>query len=162
MRAVVVLAVLANAAKVARGDDRFPGPVDVHASDVEIDARTREAVLKGDVRVDAPPFHLRSDELRLRRSWRGAIDVEGAGRLTFCPCLGSPLAVRFEEATVAPPGDLILRSPSLEILGAPVLWLPYFWLRSPEKLGLLPPDLGLPRCRWDVPRRWDPRPAPSR
>jgi hypothetical protein len=117
------------------------GPVDVHASDVEIDARTREAVLKGDVRVDDPPFHLRSDELRLRRTARGALDVEGDGRLTFCPCLGSPLAIRFREATVAPPGDLILRSPSLEIFGAPVLWLPYFWLRSPEKLGLLPPDV---------------------
>jgi hypothetical protein len=145
---------LALSAKVGRGDDRVTGfdgesaqraarssPVDVHASDVEIDARTREAVLKGDVRVDAPPFHLRSDELRLRRTSRGAIDVEGAGRLTFCPCLGAPLAVRFEEATVAPPGDLILRSPSLEILGAPVLWLPYFWLRAPEKPGLLPPDV---------------------
>jgi hypothetical protein len=142
-------------AEVGYGDDRVtalagappagatsgPAPFDVHASDVEIDARTREAVLKGDVRVDAPPFHLRSDELRLRRTWRGAIDVEGTGRLTFCPCLGAPLAVRFEEATVAPPGDLILRSPSLEIFGAPVLWLPYFWLRAPEKPGLLPPDV---------------------
>ncbi len=115
--------------------------MDVHARDVEIDARTREAILKGDVRVDAPPFHLSSDELRVRRTWRGAVDVEGAGRLTFCPCLGSPFAVRFAEATVAPPGDLILRSPSLEVFGAPVFWLPYFWLRAPEKPGLLPPDV---------------------
>ncbi len=115
--------------------------MDIHASDVEIDARTREAVLRGDVRVDAPPFHLRSDELRLRRTSRGAVDVEGTGWLRFCPCLGSPLAIRFEEATVAPPGDLILRSPSLEVFGAPVLWLPYFWLRAPEKAGLLPPDV---------------------
>jgi hypothetical protein len=141
-------------AVVGRGEDRVGGPegasalsaarsapVDIHASDVEIDARTREAVLRGDVRVDAPPFHLRSEELRLRRTSRGAVEVEGVGRLTFCPCLGSPLAVRFQEATVAPPGDLILRSPSLEIAGAPVLWLPYFWLRAPEKPGLLPPDV---------------------
>jgi hypothetical protein len=140
-------------AKVGRADDRSPPDgasalratrsplVDVHASDVEIDARTREVVLKGDVRVDAPPFHLTSDELRVRRTARGAVEVEGAGRLRFCPCLGSPLAVRFEEATVAPPGDLILRSPSLEVLGAPVLWLPYFWLRAPEKPGFLPPDV---------------------
>jgi hypothetical protein len=139
--AVAVVGARALLADGARADDRFPGPVDIHASDVEIDARTREAVLRGDVRVDAPPFHLRSDELRVRRTARGAVDVEGAGRLTFCPCLGSPLAVRFQEATVAPPGDLILRSPTLEVLGAPVLWLPYFWLRSPEKLGLLPPDV---------------------
>ena len=140
-RSARVTLALALVAGVGRGDDRVAGPVDVHASDVEIDARTREAVLKGDVRVDAPPFHLRSEELRLRRTSRGALDVEGSGRLTFCPCLGTPLAVRFEEATVAPPGDLILRSPSLEVLGAPVLWLPYFWLRSPEKPGLLPPDI---------------------
>ncbi|MGO8994281.1 MAG: hypothetical protein ACLQVI_13210 [Polyangiaceae bacterium] len=140
-RLAVAFALVARAAKGAGGDDRFAEPVQVHASDVEIDARTREAVLKGDVRVDAPPFHLRSDELRVLRTARGAVEVDGSGRLTFCPCLGAPLAVRFEGATVAPPGDLILKSPSLEVLGAPVLWLPYFWLRAPEKPGILPPDV---------------------
>jgi hypothetical protein len=127
-------------AEAARSAERS-GPVALHASDVEIDARTREAILKGDVRVDAPPFHLHADELRVRRDARGAVDVEGTGRLAFCPCLGTPLAVRFAQATIAPPGDLILRSPSLEILGAPVFWLPYFWLRGPEKPGVLPPDV---------------------
>jgi hypothetical protein len=114
---------------------------DVHANEVDLDARTREMLLRGDVRVDAPPFHLRSDALRVRRDWRGALDVDGKGKVAFCPCLGSPLAVRFDGAIVAPPGDLILRSPSLEVMGAPVMWLPYFWLRSPGKPGLLPPEI---------------------
>ena len=114
---------------------------DVHANEVDLDARTREMLLRGDVRVDASPFHLRSDALRVHRDSRGALDVEGKGRLAFCPCLGSPLAVRFDGATVAPPGDLILRSPTLEVMGAPVLWAPVFWLRSPGKPGLLPPEI---------------------
>ncbi len=114
---------------------------EVHANDVVIDARTREAVLEGDVRIDAAPFFLRSDELRVRRDARGALVVDGDGRVAFCPCLGAPLAVGFSGATVAPPGDVLLRSPTLQVMGAPVLWLPYFWLRSPAKAGLLPPDI---------------------
>jgi len=108
---------------------------------VEIDPRTREVQLTGDVRVDSPPFHLTSDALHVRRDARGAVDVDGVGRLAFCPCLGTPLAVRFEGALVAPPGDLILRSPTLQLAGVPILWLPYFWLRSPAKAGLLPPEV---------------------
>ena len=119
----------------------LPGELDVHASDVELDPRTRELLLRGDVRVDSSPFYLRADELRVRRTARGAIDVDGDGRVAFCPCLGAPLAVRFSEATLAPPADLFLRSPRLEVFGAPVLWLPHFWLRTPDKPGLLAPDV---------------------
>ena len=135
-RLALVLGALALTSARARAQ-----PAEVHAGDVELDPRTHELLLKGDVRVDDPPFHLSSDALRVRRDTRGALDVDGDGRLTFCPCLGAPLAVRFQGALVAPPGDLILRSPALELFGLPVLWLPYFWLRSPGRFGLLPPEV---------------------
>ena len=54
---------------------------------------------------------------------------------------GTPLTVEFEKAFVAPPGDLIIKSPTLEFYGVPVMHLPWFWLRSDEKLGVLPPDI---------------------
>ena len=98
-------------------------------------------VLEGDVRVDSPPFHLRSEHVRLRRSGGGPLELEGEGTLGFCPCLGTPLAVTFQGAKIAPPGDLFLERPVLSFFGVPVLWLPAFWLRAPSRPGLLPPDL---------------------
>ena len=61
--------------------------------------------------------------------------------MAFCPCLGTPLRIAFEDATVAPPGDLFLRRPRLQVFGVSVLWLPYFWLRSPGRFGVVPPDV---------------------
>lgn len=116
------------------------GELDVHADEVGVDARLRELDLKGHVRADAPPFHLSADALHLSRSSLGVV-IEGDGRLAFCPCLGTPLTVAFSRATVAPPGDLFLKNARLEIFGLPVLWLPYFWLRAPTRLGLLPPEI---------------------
>ena len=115
-------------------------PLDAHADEVTLDPRLREIELRGNVHVDSEPFHLRSDEVRLRRTSRG-VEVGGKGTLAFCPCLGTPLAIAFDGAIVAPPGDLILRQPRLELYRVPVFWLPYFWLRSPARFGLLPPDI---------------------
>jgi hypothetical protein len=67
--------------------------------------------------------------------------VRGEGRIAFCPCLAQPLAVAFRGATVAPPGDLFIDQPRLEVFHVPVFWLPFFWLRSPGKVGLLAPDI---------------------
>ena len=75
--------------------------LDVRADEVTVDTRMRELELHGHVHADAPPFHLSSDALKLKRSSRGII-VEGDGRLTFCPCLGTPIALGFKGATVAP------------------------------------------------------------
>lgn len=107
---------------------------------MSFDARQRTLELVGNVRVDSPPFHLTSQRIRLTRT-RYGIEVEGKGSLAFCPCLGTPLKVDFDQALVAPPGDLILKNPTLRFYDVPILPLPYFWLRSDEKLGLLPPDL---------------------
>jgi hypothetical protein len=116
------------------------GLLRTRAETVSFDAKTRSLELVGDVHVDAPPFHLRADRITLTRTKLG-IDVVGQGRVAFCPCLGTPLTIEFSEAIVAPPGDLILRSPKLEIYDVPVLWLPWFWLRSDDRMGVLPPDI---------------------
>jgi hypothetical protein len=117
-----------------------PVPVAFGADQLRFDPTSQEFDVSGNVRVDEPPFHLSSDALRLRRVPIGA-EVEGHGKLEFCPCLGTPLAVRFSGATVAPPHDVILRDPVLEVFGVPLAWAPVFWLRSPGRPGLLAPDV---------------------
>jgi hypothetical protein len=116
------------------------GNLRTRAEEVSFDARQRTLELIGNVRVDSPPFHLTSQRIRLTRT-RYGIEIDGKGSLAFCPCLGTPLKVDFDEAIVAPPGDLILKNPTLRFYDVPILPLPYFWLRSEEKLGLLPPDV---------------------
>jgi hypothetical protein len=116
------------------------GLVRTRAESVAFDAKERSLELSGNVRVDAPPFHLRSQHVKLARTKYG-IEADGNGKLAFCPCLGTPVTIEFSKAIVAPPGELILKDPKLEIYGVPVAYLPWFWLRSDEKVGVLPPDL---------------------
>ncbi len=115
-------------------------PVDFGADEVRFDVRERALQVTGHVHVDEPPFHLTSEALRLRRVPIG-VELDGQGQVAFCPCLGTPLAVRFRDATVAPPHDLVLRDPVLEVFGVPVAWAPVFWLRSPGRVGVLPPEI---------------------
>ena len=116
------------------------GLVRTRAETVSFDAKARSIELSGDVRVDSPPFHLRSQRIKLTRT-RWGIEADGKGKLAFCPCLGTPVTIEFDKAIVAPPGELILKNPKLEIYGVPVMYLPWFWMRSDEKVGLLPPDI---------------------
>lgn len=134
--------VLAHERAEAQGAPPSPAPLPVAfgADEVALDARSQALDAKGHVHVDEPPFHFDSDELRLKRV-RVGVELDGKGRLEFCPCLGTPLAVRFDGATLAPPHDVILRDPVLEVFGVPVAWAPLFWLRSPGRFGLLPPDV---------------------
>ncbi len=143
-RAIVAMAVAISAALEDRPASSQPEadpttlPVAFGADELHVEADSLDAT--GHVRVDEPPFHLTSDALKLRRVAIGA-QLDGDGKVAFCPCLGEPLAVRFTGATVAPPHDLILRNPVLEVFGVPLAWAPVFWLRSPGRIGLLPPDL---------------------
>ena len=116
------------------------GNLRTRAEEVSFDSRLRTLELSGNVRVDARPFHLRSERIKLTRTRLG-IEIVGKGSLAFCPCLGTPLTIDFDEVLVAPPGDLILTHPTLRLYSVPILPLPYFWLRSEEKPGVLPPDL---------------------
>ncbi|HEY6461797.1 MAG TPA: hypothetical protein VIY73_16645, partial [Polyangiaceae bacterium] len=117
-----------------------PPPVAFGADEVRFDARAQALEITGHVHVDEPPFHLASDALALRRVPIGA-ELAGTGTLAFCPCLGTPLAVHFTGATVAPPHDVILRNPVLEVFGVPIAWAPVFWLRDGSRFGVLPPDV---------------------
>jgi hypothetical protein len=130
----------AQAPPDAGPDAAPPLPVGFGADELQLDTRTQAVQAAGNVRVDEPPFHLTSDALTLHRVPIGVF-LEGEGRVAFCPCLGEPLAVRFKGATLAPPHDLILKDPVLEVFGIPIAWAPVFWLRSPGRIGLLPPDL---------------------
>jgi hypothetical protein len=115
--------------------------LDVKADEVDVDVKMRELELRGHVMAQVPPFFfLSADRLHLTRSGRG-VEVDGNGKLRFCPCLGTPLAIRFSGGTAAPPGDLVIKSPVLEVFGLPVFWLPWFWVRSPIRPGILPPDI---------------------
>ncbi len=114
--------------------------LEVRADEVSVDARLSQLELRGNVHADSSPFHLSADVLSLRRTPRGIV-VEGDGRLAFCPCLGTPLTVRFSGALVAPPGDLVIDSPRLLVFGVPIFWLPIFWLRASDRAGVLAPEL---------------------
>ena len=74
-------------------------PVDVRADEVTFDTHTNALDAKGNVHVDAAPFHLTSDRVRLKRSAIGVV-MEGEGKLGFCACLGTPLAIAFDGANV--------------------------------------------------------------
>jgi hypothetical protein len=110
------------------------------ADSVQFDARSKDLQALGHVRVDEPPFHLTSPGLRLRRAVVGA-ELVGTGRLSLSSCSDVPLAVRFSAATVAPPHDVVLRNPVLEVAGIPLAWSPSIWLRSGARAGLLPPEI---------------------
>ncbi|HXX69968.1 MAG TPA: hypothetical protein VEK07_22500 [Polyangiaceae bacterium] len=116
------------------------GRVAFSADEVRLDPATKTLDATGHVRVDEPPFHFTSDALRLKRVPQGVL-LDGTGQLAFCPCLGTPLSLKFSGATVAPPHEVVLRNPVLQIFGLPIGWLPLVWLRSPARIGLLPPEL---------------------
>jgi len=112
--------------------------VDFSAGRVEVDVRMNELELSDDVLVVVDRYRLTADELKLSRSDRGIV-VDGYGRVAFCRCADPPVTVSFSGATVAPPTDLLIENPALRVGGVPVFWLPYLWLRSPNRAGLLPP-----------------------
>lgn len=114
-------------------------PVDFRSQEVWVDPKAHAIHAEGDVVVNVPPFVVRSPELTLSRERLG-VRLVGEGRLAFCPCLGEPLALRFREATVAPPADVLVRGAVFELYRVPFLYLPVFWLRSAKRPGLLPPE----------------------
>jgi hypothetical protein len=140
-RASIAAMVIATGTSAARADEPPEAmPVAFGADQVRFDPRTRELDAQGRVQLDARPFYLTSDSLKLRRVGIG-VELEGQGEASFCLCVDPPMSVRFRGATVAPPHDLVLYGPVLEVFGVPVAWAPAVWLRSPARFGLLPPEL---------------------
>jgi hypothetical protein len=111
--------------------------VQFRADRLELDPELSRLSLQGHVFVAVDRIRLRSDRLSLRET-NGAVIVEGSGRVALCGCADPPVTFGFAGATVRPPGDLVLSQPTVRVGGVPVLWLPVLWLRSPERVGLLP------------------------
>lgn len=123
---------------ISRGDPEGERRVDFSADEVELDGRLEELELRGAVDVRVDRYRVTSERLRLRRTSKGIV-VDGDGRVAFCPCPEPPVTFGFTSATAAPPSDLLLEEPTVRVGGVPVLWLPYLWLRSPDRPGALPP-----------------------
>ncbi len=108
-----------------------------HADRLELDPKLSRLELDGHVGITVDRYWLASDHLVMTRGPLGVL-VEGEGRVAFCPCAHPLFTFGFRRALVAPPTDLLLTGPTLRLGGAPILWLPYLWLRSPQRFGVLP------------------------
>lgn len=111
--------------------------VDFEAGRVDVDGDLNRLELQRKVKIKVDRYRLTSEHLVLERSPRGVL-VEGSGRLAFCPCEDPPVTFGFRRAIVAPPTDLFVEQPVVYVGGVPVFWSPILWLRSPDRLGMLP------------------------
>ncbi|MGC4066003.1 MAG: hypothetical protein QM784_15410 [Polyangiaceae bacterium] len=114
--------------------------IDLTAGHVEIEGPFNRLSLSRGVKLTVHRYRVTADHLTLDRTPRG-LQVDGSGSVAFCPCTTPPLTVGFSSALVAPPTDLILRNATFRAYGVPVFWLPVFWVRSPNRFGLLSPRL---------------------
>ncbi|MBN1609898.1 MAG: hypothetical protein JW940_24925 [Polyangiaceae bacterium] len=114
--------------------------IDFSAGKMAVDGQGEQLELSDHVTVTVDRYRLTSEKLTLRRGPHG-LEVRGEGCVALCPCEDAPMTLGFGAATVAPPTDLLIEDPTVRVGGVPVLWLPYLWLRSPERMGLLPPRL---------------------
>ena len=114
--------------------------VDFSARHLDVDAELGELSLSGEVEVTVGRYRLGGDRVRLKRGPRG-IGVEGGGDIAFCSCDNPPVTLGYSSVTIAPPSDVLIRHAVLRAFGVPVLWLPYLWLRSPDRLSVIFPSV---------------------
>lgn len=113
-------------------------PVDFRADRVELTPDAGSLDLSGRVVVSSRRFRLTSEKVTLSRTHRG-VHVVGKGELALCSCPEPPVTFGFRAADLAPPTDVLLEGATVRVGPVPVFWSPYLWLRSPTRLGLLPP-----------------------
>ncbi len=114
--------------------------VDFSARHLEVDADLGELSLSGNVVVTVGRYRLGGDRVRLQRGPRG-ISVKGGGDIAFCRCESPPVTLGYSSVTIAPPSDVLVEHAVLRAGGVPLFWLPYLWLRSPDRLGLIFPSV---------------------
>jgi len=107
---------------------------------LDVDAELGELSLSGDVEVTVGRYRLGGEKVRLQRGPRG-IGVEGGGDIAFCSCEKPPVTLGYSSVTIAPPSDVLIKHAVLRVGGVPLFWLPYLWLRSPDRLGLIFPSV---------------------
>lgn len=113
--------------------------VDFSARHLDVDAELGELSLSGDVVVTVGRYRLGGERVRLQRGPRG-ISVQGGGDIAFCSCEAPPITLGYSSVTIAPPSDVIIEHAVLRAGGVPLLWLPYLWLRSPDRWALIFPS----------------------
>lgn len=113
--------------------------VDFSARHLDVDAELGELSLSGDVEVTVGRYRLGGDRVKLKRGPRG-IGVEGGGDIAFCRCDSPPVTVGYSRVTIAPPSDVLIEDAVLRAGKVPIFWLPYLWLRSPDRLALMFPS----------------------
>ncbi|MBI3200327.1 MAG: hypothetical protein HYZ29_02220 [Myxococcales bacterium] len=131
---------VARAADPPEAAEPVPYWVDFQAGRVELDPELMKLELSRKVSIVVDRYRLTSERLTLSRTRRG-VEIEGEGRVAFCPCENAPISFGFQKAIVAPPTDLFVQGATVRVGDVPVLWTPILWLRSPDRLGLLPPRL---------------------
>jgi hypothetical protein len=114
--------------------------VDFSARHLDVDADLGELSLSGDVEVTVGRYRLGGDRVRLKRGPRG-IGVEGGGDIAFCSCDKPPVTLGYRTVTIAPPSDVVIERAVLRAGGVPVFWLPWLWLRSPDRVALIFPSI---------------------
>lgn len=115
--------------------------IELHAGHVEIEGPLNRLSLSEGVELTVHRYRVTAERLTLERTPQGIL-VDGDGRVAFCPCASSPLTVGFSHGTVAPPTDLLLSPATFRACGVPVFWLPAYWVRSPNKVGVMHPRFG--------------------
>lgn len=113
--------------------------VDFSARHLDVDAELGELSLSGDVEVTVGRYRLGGERVRLKRGPRG-IGVEGGGDIAFCSCDSPPITLGYSSVIIAPPSDVLIKHAVLRAGGVPLVWLPYLWLRSPDRLALIFPS----------------------
>jgi hypothetical protein len=114
--------------------------VDFSARHLDVDAELGELSLSGDVEVTVGRYRLGGQRVRLKRGPRG-IGVEGGGDIAFCSCDEPPVTLGYRSVTIAPPSDVLIERAVLRVGKVPLMWLPYLWLRSPDRVGVLFPSV---------------------
>jgi hypothetical protein len=112
--------------------------VDFRADRVELTPDAGSLDLSGRVVVTSRRFRLTSEKVTLSRTHRG-VHVAGEGELALCSCPEPPVTFGFGAADLAPPTDVLLENATVRVGPVPVFWSPYLWLRSPTRIGMLPP-----------------------
>jgi hypothetical protein len=113
--------------------------VDFSARHLDVDAELGELSLSGDVVVTVGRYRLGGERVRLQRGPRG-VSVQGGGDIAFCSCDAPPVTLGYSSVTLAPPSDVIIEHAVLRAGGVPLFWLPYLWLRSPDRLSVIFPS----------------------
>ncbi len=129
---------------VASGDVVIRDGADTLRADfMQFDVQTLQGIVfDGRLDSETSRFRLEGDELRRLgpEAWR----IE-SGRFTTCRCPDpgrDPWAIRAERAELEPDGDATARNTTFDVLGVPVLWVPWmtYPLRTGRKTGFLLPE----------------------